>query len=78
MIRLNILNMKKFLKEVGACGHEVYLLHDDGSREDIRKRFSQNLLQHQFERQHGSLKMKLEIPDPKDYFRIVAYYAGDC
>lgn len=78
MIRLNILNMKKFLKEVDACEGPVYLLCENGNRENIKQHISQNFLEHNFENNHNYLQLKLQIPHPKDYFRIVAYYAGDC
>ena len=78
MIRLNILNMNNFLKEIDACKDPVYLIHEDGKRENIKQRFSQNFLRHNYEQNHYFLKIKLEIPNPGDYFRIVSYYAGDC
>ena len=38
----------------------------------------QDLLLKEFEKNKGSLKIILEVVNPKDYMSIVSYYAGDC
>ncbi len=79
MIRLNILNMERFLETVNACTGKVHLLFPDGRKVNIaREEREQNSLRRQYRHNKNSLRLTLEIPDPRDYMSIVSYYAGDC
>ncbi|MBS6646199.1 MAG: ribonuclease HII [Clostridiaceae bacterium] len=79
MIKLNILNMKKFLQTVNDCSSPVNLIDADGRRENINKNF---LFQREMMNQHiknGKYsRLVLEIAKPKDYMNIIFYYIGDC
>ena len=77
MLELKILNMKSFLKTVDACGGAVLIRHADGRREDVRKRTVQDGLVDEYRRQKNQLTISLEFPEPKDYMRLVSYYAED-
>lgn len=79
MIKLNILNMKKFLKTVNECSGTVNLVSENGRKENINKQYDvQKRLLQQFQQNRNSLKITLEIPVPSDFLSIVSYYAGDC
>lgn len=79
MIKLNIINMKGFLKAVNDCSGAVNILYSDGKKENINKQYGrQEELLRQYQSNKKSLCLKLEIPNPGDFFQIVAYYAGDC
>lgn len=79
MIKLNILNMKKFLRTVNTCSGAVNLLSENGKKENINKQFDiQERLLQQFLQNKNSLSITLDIPAPSDFFSIVSYYAGDC
>ncbi|MBT9776229.1 ribonuclease HII [Clostridium sp. MCC353] len=79
MIKLNILNMKRFLLAVNDCSGPVSLLDGDGRKEDINKNFlvQRKLLNRHMENGKYS-RLVLEIAQPKDYMNIVFYYIGDC
>lgn len=79
MIKLNILNMKKFLQTVNDCSGMVNLLDADGRKEDINKNFlvQRKMLNRHMENGKYS-PLVLEIAKPKDYMNIVFYYIGDC
>lgn len=79
MLKLNILNMKNFLKAVNECSGPVNLLSEGGKRENINKRYAvQKQLLQQYRQNGNSLKIVLDIPVPSDFLSIVSYYAGDC
>ena len=79
MMKLNILNMKNFLKVVNECRDEVRVILPDGQKKNIRGHYAmQDLLLKEFEKNKGSLKIILEVVNPKDYMSFVSYYAGDC
>ncbi len=79
MIRLNILNIKKFLEVVNECEGEVKMHCADGSKVNIRRQYAvQNKLQEQYRGNRNCLPITLSIPNPRDYLSIVSYYAGDC
>ena len=79
MSRLNILNMNNFLETVNACKGSVQMLCADGRRVNIHRAGAvQKDLPEQFRQNRNSLRIALEIPNPRDYMSIVSYYAGDC
>ena len=79
MMKLNILNMKNLLKVVNECRDEVRVILPDGKKKNIRNHYvMQGVLLKEFEKNKGSLKIILEVVNPKDYMSIVSYYAGDC
>lgn len=79
MIKLNILNMDNFLDTINACQGEVYMIYPGGTTVNIhRQRGVQDGLSHQYHKNKNHLPLVLKIPNPKDYMRIVSYYAGDC
>lgn len=79
MIKLNILNLKKFLEVVNECAGGVMMHCTDGKKVNISRQYAiQNKLQEQYRENKNCLPITLSIPNPKDYMNIVSYYAGDC
>ena len=79
MVKLNILNMKKFLETVNACTGKVYMLCPNGKKQNINgEEKIQGSLRQQYLQSKNCLRLILEIPNPTDYMNIVSYYAGDC
>ena len=78
MITLNILNMKNFLQTVNECDGSVDLLVPDGAKADMRIPGIQEELLQQHRENKNYLQLSLSVTNPKDYMRIVSYYAGDC
>ena len=79
MIKLKILNLKKFLLTVNTCAGAVNLLHSDGRKENINKQYTlQEKLMQQYLDNKKCLPLTLVIPNPSDFLSIVSYYAGDC
>ena len=79
MVKLNILNMKKFLDTVNACTGKVNMLCPDGNKQNINgEERVQDSLWLQYLQNKNCLRLVLEIPNPTDYMSIVSYYAGDC
>lgn len=79
MIKLNILDMKNFLKAVDDCAGRVHMLCPDGKRVNInRNRVVQNSLWERYRQNKNCLRLVLEISNPRDYMNIVSYYIGDC
>lgn len=79
MVKLNILNMKKFLDTVNACTGKVNMLCPDGNKQNINgeERVLDSLWL-QYLQNKNYLRLVLEIPNPMDYMSIVSYYVGDC
>jgi len=75
MMKLKILNLDGFLETIGRCRGPVYQVGPDGSRTDLCRSAS---LRARYRRDRGELSITLVVPDGHDFFRIVAYYAGDC
>ena len=79
MVKLKIFNMKNFLETVNQCSGVVNLLYPDGSEENINKKYGiQNELLQRHRESKGCLRLSLNIPTIKDYFRIVYFTIGDC
>lgn len=79
MLKLNILNMREFLRTVNACKGRVWLLRPDGGRVDLRGQYTAQLeLRERFRENRNFLPVVLTVPDPGDYMRVVSYYIGDC
>ncbi len=55
------------------------MLCSDGKKVNIcREEGVQNSLWQQFFKNKNSLRIILDIGNPKDYMSIVSYYVGDC
>lgn len=78
MIKLNILNLKNFLRVVDQCSGRVLSLSADGSKTDIREDSVQHKLKELYIKNGKCLPLTLEFDEPGDYMDVVAYYAGDC
>lgn len=79
MMRLNILNLERFLQVVNSCCGAVYQVGPDGSRTDLRLAPAlQDRLRERHGQNKGMLPLTLSVPGRADYMRIVSYYAGDC
>ena len=79
MMKLNILNMERFLDVVNSCEGTVYQIGPDGSRTDLRRAYRlQDDLRAQYRKNRGELPLTLVVPNGRDYLRVVYYYAGDC
>lgn len=78
MIKLTVYNAKEFFQAVNGCSGAVYLIHEDGKRENLNKQYD---LQQELQRKHKEnknyLKLALDLPNPKDYLRIVYYSIGN-
>lgn len=79
MLKLNILNVDRFLKEVNACKGAVKMRCSDGRAVDINRDLPlQEELRVRYRRNKNFLPLVLDVPGRADYMRIVSYYAGDC
>ncbi len=79
MIKLNILNLKKFLEVVNGCKNNVVMHCTDGSKVNISRQYEvQNKLWEQYRKNKNCLPITLSFSNPRDYMGIVCYYAGDC
>ncbi len=79
MLKLKIMNMKKFLDTVNACQGEVRMIFPEGGKTNIKGQYRiQGSLTEQYRKNKKCLPISLEIPVPEDYMNIVSYYAGDC
>ena len=79
MIKLNILNMEKFLQKVNQCEDTVMFLHPDGRKENLNKQYTvQKELLQKFKENKNSLRISLDIRNARDYMSIISYYTGDC
>ena len=79
MLKLRILNMKRFLETVNTCVDAVIRKYPDGSKENINRRDGcQSRLIEEYEKNGKCLLLWIEILNPHDYFKIVNYYLGDC
>lgn len=79
MIKLNILNMKKFLEAVNGCSGTVAILSPDGKKKNINKQYNiQSELMQEYYNNRNCLGLSLDIPNPRDYLKIIHYYIGDC
>lgn len=78
MIKVRIFNMKEFLKAVDGCAGAVHVLEDQGRRVNINKNEeARKALMERFEAEGKYLALSLEIPEPKDYFKVVTYYISN-
>lgn len=79
MVKLNILNMERFLSTVNSCIGKVNMLCPDGKKVNINgEETVQDHLWQQYCQNENYLPLALEISNPRDYMNIVSYYAGDC
>jgi hypothetical protein len=78
MVKLNIFNMKNFLETVNGCSGPVNLLCSNGRKENIKEYGIQNGLLQKHKKNKGCLRLSLDMPNPKDYLRIVYFTVGDC
>lgn len=77
MIRLDVIDMKQFLREVDQCSGVVYLCRPGRRKEDIRRNYElQNELGAQYRGNKERLRLNLEIPNTGDYFKIVNFMIG--
>ncbi|EGB91859.1 hypothetical protein HMPREF0240_03096 [Clostridium sp. D5] len=79
VIKLNIVNMNQFLNLVNNSTGPVHLLSPDGRKELLNHQYT---LQRELRQKHleakRSLRLTLELPNPKDYMTIVLFSIGDC
>lgn len=79
MVKLNILDMENFLVTVNGCTGKVNMICSDGKKVNINRDDNvQGSLWRQYYQNKNCLQLVLDIGNPKDYMRIVSYYAGDC
>ena len=79
MIKLNVLNMERFLETVNECNGVVNLLNPNGSKKNINKQYGiQSELLEEYRKNKNCLRLSLDVRNSKDYINIVSYYAGDC
>lgn len=79
MIKLNVFNLEEFLQLMKECAGPVKMLCPDGSQQDITR---QDQTQPELRRRHSDnrhcLELTLDIPNPRDYLKIVYFTIGDC
>ena len=78
MLKLRILDMKRFLQVLDTCSTRVQIVEPGGTHScPIYAAVQENLCQ-RFEAAGHYLLLTLRVPDPSDYRKIVNYYVGDC
>ena len=80
MIKLSIFNMEDFLEIVNKCSGTIELLHLNGKKEKINKKYSiqKELIQkHKENKNHTWLSLDIPI-STKDYMNIIFFTIGDC
>lgn len=79
MIKLTIFNMEEFLRNVNECTGPVNMICPDGRRQNISRQYE---LQYELRNKHREnrrcLELALEIPNPKDYMKLIFFTIGDC
>lgn len=79
MVKLNILNLKNFWEALDQCQGVVCMLGEDGRRTILdQKPDIRSELSHRYVEGGDCLPLTLEFSLPRDYMRMVSYYAGDC
>lgn len=79
MIKVNILNLKNFLKTVNQCHGRIMVLEPNGQKTNITRQYSiQHEMERQFQKNGKCLPLTLFFDEPKDYMAVISYYAGDC
>ena len=79
MMKLRILNPKRFFAVVDGCEGPVCQILPDGSRVDLcRQPGRQAALCDAWRANGGVLPLTVVVPKGRDYLRVVCYYAGDC
>ncbi|MEG1877778.1 MAG: ribonuclease HII [Lachnospiraceae bacterium] len=79
MIKLTVFNLEDFLQTVNGCIGAVKMVEPDGSKLNINKQFEiQSDLRRRYLDNRHCLRLTLDIPNPKDYLKIVYFIIGDC
>ena len=76
MLKLRILDMKRFLQVLDTCSTRVQIVEPDGTHSCPIYAAVQENLRQRFEA--AGHYLTLRVPDPSDYRKIVNYYVGDC
>ena len=78
MIKLRILNLDSFFEIVNDCDGRVNIIDENGTSTNIAHQiFVQRNLYKQYYKNKKCLDLWLDIPNPKDYFKIVSYYIAN-
>lgn len=78
MIKLRILNLDSFFEIVNDCDGHVNVIDENGTSTNIAHQiFAQKNLYKQYYKNKKCLSLWLDIPNPKDYFKIVSYYIAN-
>ena len=78
MLKLNILDIKRFLQVLDTCTPRVEIVEADGTRCCPKVTAVQESLRQRFAAAGNYLPLTLHVPDAGDYTKIVCYYVGDC
>lgn len=79
MIKVNIMNMNRFLEVVNQCRGCIYSIAADGRKSNItRDYYNQETLEREYAQNGNKLPLTLLFDDHRDYMSVVSYYAGDC
>lgn len=77
-IKLNVFNIREFLGIINECRGDIDLLYGDGRRETLNREIrSQSELLKRHRENKNCLRISLEIPDQKDYMRMVFFTIKD-
>lgn len=79
MIKVNILNLKRFLETVNQCHGRIMVLSSDGQKMNITREYAiQKEMEKRYLENGRCLPLSLIIEESKDYMAVISYYAGDC
>lgn len=79
LLKLNLLNAKKFLDVAEACKGSVEWVMAENRCYDLSKsEAARQMLRECFEENKKQLRVNLKDHMPQDYFALVSYYTGDC
>lgn len=78
MIKFRIFNLEGFLKTVDGCAGAVYTVGPKGRECNINKNAAaKKELMERFLKGGRYLLLSLDIPEPRDYFKIITYYISN-
>ena len=79
MVKLNIFDINEFLQTVNSCKGEVNLVTQEGNLENINKKYQrqQELVENHKTNKNFS-RLSVNIPNVKDYFKVIFFSIANC
>lgn len=79
MFKVTIYKINRFLQVVNGCSGPVHLVYPDGKKENINKQYRlQSRLKQQYADNNKCIRLLLQVPEGKDYMKVINYAIGDC